>query len=114
MAKNEELTKLLRLIKCKSELNQTEIAAKIGVSKQYLSDVVSGRYDFTDELRRKLYEQFTYIDNEGNITGNGNVQVGGNAHNVNAGQTIDKLVALLEKKDEQIDRLLGIIENLNR
>lgn len=43
-------------------------------------------------------------------SGNGNVQVGGNAHNVNAGETIDRLVALLEKKDEQIDRLLSLLE----
>lgn len=99
MAKNEDFIKILNLIKFKYNLNQEEIALKIGVSKQYLSDVKNGRYIFSDDLRQKIYECFTCIydnKNESQIDeGNSNV---------------DRFLSLLEKKDEQIDRLLTLLE----
>lgn len=61
MAKNQILADLIKTIKYKSNLNQSEIAATIGVSKQYLSDTINGRFPFTDDLKEKLYEQFTYL-----------------------------------------------------
>ena len=61
MAKNQTLAELIKEIKYRSALNQSEIATQIGVSKQYLSDTINGRYPFTDELKQKLYEQFTYL-----------------------------------------------------
>lgn len=61
MTKNEELTELIRLIKFKSKLTQSEIAAQIGVSKQYLSDTINGRYPFNNELKQRLHEHFTYL-----------------------------------------------------
>ena len=62
MVKNQELSEIVKTIKFKSNLTQTEIAAKIGVSKQYLSDTINGRYPFNEELKAKLYEQFTYLN----------------------------------------------------
>ena len=62
MAKNQTLVGLIKMIKFRSNLNQSEIAAHIGVSKQYLSDTINGRYPFTEELKAKLYEQFTYLN----------------------------------------------------
>ena len=44
----------------------------------------------------------------------GSVQVMGNASNVNAGKTIDSLVELLKRKDEQIDRLIRLLEENNK
>lgn len=67
MAKNEILAGLIKMIKYKSNLTQSEIAAQIGVSKQYLSDTLNGRYPFNNELKQKLCEQFTYIKCEGNM-----------------------------------------------
>jgi phage repressor protein C with HTH and peptisase S24 domain len=61
MIDNQELKDLVRKIKFKSNLNQTEIAAQIGVSRQYLSDAINGRYPFNDDLRQRLYEHFTYL-----------------------------------------------------
>ena len=53
------------------------------------------------------------------VCGDGSVQVQGDAKNVNAGQTIDKLVDLLNKsqeqiskRDQQIDKLLAMIDRL--
>lgn len=71
MAKNEILAGFIKMIKYKSNLTQSEIAAQIGVSKQYLSDTLNGRYPFNDELKQKLCEQFTYITNEGNMLKDG-------------------------------------------
>lgn len=61
MAKNQVLSGLVKEIKFRSNLTQTEIAAQIGVSKQYLSDTLNGRYPFSDELKQKLYEHYTYL-----------------------------------------------------
>lgn len=61
MAKNQILSGLVKEIKFRSNLTQTEIAAQIGVSKQYLSDTLNGRYPFSDELKQKLYEHYTYL-----------------------------------------------------
>lgn len=61
MAKNQILSGLIKEIKFRSNLTQTEIAAQIGVSKQYLSDTLNGRYPFNEELKQKLYEHYTYL-----------------------------------------------------
>ena len=45
----------MQKIKYENGCTQKEIADKIGVSPQYLSDVLNGRYAFTDELKKKLY-----------------------------------------------------------
>ena len=65
MAKNQILVDLIKTIKYKSNLNQSQIAAAIGVSKQYLSDTINGRFPFTDELKAKLYEHYTYLADKG-------------------------------------------------
>ena len=62
MTKNQELSRLITEIKYQSNLSQSEIASKVGVSKQYLSDTLNGRFPFSDELKRKLYECFTYLN----------------------------------------------------
>lgn len=64
MAKNQELAEILKIIKYKNNLNQSEIAQEIGVSKQYLSDTLNERYPFNDELKQKLYERFTYLSTD--------------------------------------------------
>lgn len=64
MAKNQELIGLLAEIKFREGINQGAIASRIGVKPQYLSDVINGRSPFSDELRRKMYELFTYTDKQ--------------------------------------------------
>ena len=66
MAKNQELVEIIKTIKFKSNLTQAQIASKIGISKQYLSDTINERYPFSKELRLKLYEQFTYLSVQSN------------------------------------------------
>ena len=64
MAKNKELNELIKRIKYQYDLNQYEIASKIGVKGTYLSDVLNGRADFNDTLRTKIYEVFSIIKPE--------------------------------------------------
>ncbi len=61
MSKNQELESILKIIKYNSNMTQTDIDKQIGVSKQYLSDTLNGRFPFSNELKQKLYEQFTYL-----------------------------------------------------
>lgn len=64
MAKNEELNELIKRIKYQYDLNQYEIASKIGVKGTYLSDVLNGRVNFNDKLRAKIYEVFSAVKPE--------------------------------------------------
>ena len=64
MPKNEELRKILMEIKYRHGLTQSEISDKIGVNYKYLSNVLNGHYPFTEELREKLYREFTDLDIE--------------------------------------------------
>ena len=62
MPKNEELRKILMEIKYRHGLTQSEISDKIGVNFKYLSNVLNGHYPFSDELKEKLYRQFTDVE----------------------------------------------------
>lgn len=129
MAKNKELEDLIRRIKYIYNLNQGEIAAKIGVSSTYLSDTLNGRAEFNDTLRSKIYEVFSETKAElssqqyagggeqTNVHGN---NINGNTVTVNPTDT-DKLLEILASKEqslakaqEHIDKLLEIIGNLTK
>lgn len=58
---NEELTRMIEEIRFREKINQTRIAAQLGVGAHYLSDVKAGRYPLTDELIGKLYGQYPYL-----------------------------------------------------
>lgn len=61
MMKNQQLIRFLEEIKYRENLNQTQVAERIGTGLQYLSDVKNGRYPLTNELIEKLYVNFTYL-----------------------------------------------------
>ena len=58
MIKNESLKKIIREIKFKFNLKQSEIADKLGVKSTYLSDMINGRVPFTENISEKIYELF--------------------------------------------------------
>ena len=58
----EELKEIVRKIKYRYHLTQKEIAEQIGVNSQYLSNVLNGRYPYTDELKKKIYQQFKDLE----------------------------------------------------
>lgn len=92
-------------------------ARMLGISQQNLSAALS-----KDDIRTGLLESiaeaigtnmpyFYGVDSSGisaSTSGDSSMTVAGNQNNVNS----DNFVQLLAKKDEQIDRLLTIIETL--
>lgn len=105
-------------------LSQAKFESMAGLSNGYINNV---KGSIGANSLQKIFKAFPELNEkwllsgEGEMlidsmqqSGNGNIQVGGNAHNVNAGETINRLVALLEKKDEQIDRLLSLLEKNNK
>lgn len=106
-------------------LSQTDVANMLGTSPQYISAIFSGRKNVGKKQAVKFEELFGLsaswlLTGKGNMLSTpvhaeeGSVQVLGNASNVNAGKTIDSLVELLKRKDEQIDRLIRLLEEKER
>lgn len=121
--KNQELNDIIRKIKFLTNLKQSQIAEKIGVSSSYLSDVINERYPFTDKLRVCLYEKFpnelgaitdnsnnsgTINYNSGNVNGGKNNTINHNSNNGNNTELkneIKSLNKLIETKDSMITEL---------
>ena len=106
-------------------LSQTDVANMLGTSPQYISAIFSGRKNVGKKQAVKFEELFGLsalwlLTGKGDMLSTpihaeeGSVQVMGNASNVNAGKTIDCLVELLKRKDEQIDRLIRLLEENNK
>ena len=106
-------------------LSQTDVANMLGTSPQYISAIFSGRKHVGKKQAVKFEELFGLsplwlLTGKGDMLSTpihaeeGSVQVMGNASNVNAGKTIDSLVELLKRKDEQIDRLIRLLEENNK
>ena len=106
-------------------LSQTDVANMMGTSPQYICAIFSGRKSIGKKQAVKFEELFGLsaswlLTGKGNMLSTpihaeeGSVQVMGNASNVNAGKTIDSLVELLKRKDEQIDRLIRLLEGKER
>ena len=102
-------------------LTQTDVARLLGTTPQYISAILCGRKSIGKKQAVKFEELFGLsaswlLTGKGDMlctpihAEKGSVQVMGNASNVNEGKTIDSLVELLKKKDEQIDRLIRLLE----
>lgn len=118
---SEELTNFFK----NKGLSQTDVANMLGTSPQYICAIFSGRKSIGKKQAVRLEELFGLsaswlLTGKGNMLSTpvhaeeGSVQVMGNASNVNAGKTIDSLVELLKRKDEQIDRLIRLLEGKER
>ena len=69
MTKNQSLIKMLEEIRFRDKLNQQQVAERVHVSSQHLSDVKNGRFPLSDDLRDRFYEEFTYLRaEERNVT----------------------------------------------
>jgi hypothetical protein len=106
--------------------NKADFAMKVGVNVASMSKALNGDGSYaTENLCKKIRDAFPTIEIIGNfspsITGNGNTQVVGD--NSAAAPTESKpaqasdvlalsqgFLSALAKKDEHIDRLLGLLE----
>ena len=124
MTKQEKSEKLSNFFVGRG-LTQKTIADKLGVSEPCVNALICGRREFGKRTASEWQKQFGLsaawlMTGEGEMVRppvyaeEGSVQVIGNASNVNAGKTIDSLVELLKRKDEQIDRLIRLLEEKER
>lgn len=99
--------------------NEAQLASKMGISRQFLSDMKNGRKEITEQTVLKLCEVFPVISSEWLISGVGSMVVEPAVHPPvvesvsipgDAWEVIRLQAASLEKKDTQVDRLLDIIE----
>jgi transcriptional regulator with XRE-family HTH domain len=108
-------------------ISEREFGRKVGVSGSYVNSI---RTSIQPDKLKAITDAYPDIDplwlltgekraNNNQVAGNGNTAVAGNGNKV----THNDIAALLElqkgyqemihKKDEQIERLIGIIEGLN-
>jgi len=112
--KNDRLTLFRRL----NRLTQDELAAFLGVTRSFVSQVENGRVDLPFAMRQRLLENDRGWDVtplvESTVVGDGNAVNNGRDQVVSPDAGL--VAALREaqaqnaKSQEQIDRLLGIIE----
>lgn len=129
MAKNQELNKMIRTIKFKMNLKQSEIADKIGVKPTYLSDAINGRVPFSASMKEKIYEVFsdcfaptvplanTELQHSQQASGNGITQTMSNSHDFTlALGEISEMRKVIQEQvknnQEQFDRFMSVIEQL--
>ena len=103
---NKDFKSLLNLIKIKENLKQAEVADKLNVKNTYLSDMANGRVPVTDNIIKKIYENF-HIDNihDVNLGIQGNVINNSNVHQDNRKYFSDS-PDVLRAQIEQLERLI--------
>lgn len=105
--------------------NRRDLAEKLGYTESSFSQIINGKVNISERFIKKLYNlddrlseewiktgkgEMLIIEATHTINGDGNTAIHGNGNQVNSETT--RFIALLEKKDEQIDRLLAIIESV--
>lgn len=103
--------------------NEADLASKMGISRQFLSDLKNGRKGITEQTVLNLCEVFPVISSEWLISGIGDmvVQISDSPPDSSPSETVSipadawevikSQAASLERKDSQVDRLLDIIES---
>lgn len=103
-------------------LTQQNIAERFGVSQQYVASLLNGTTPFGKKVAHKWAEEFG-LSEAWLLTGIGCLTTGNIVQNNQSGDNYqgdgmtvhkgdDDLRAQIKKKDEQIDRLLRIIEKM--
>lgn len=121
MEEKEFLERLKGFFKEKG-LTQEQIASMLGVTQPYVNSLFTGKREFGKQQAKKFEELFG-ISEAWLLTGKGEMimgnviqknQNGNNIHghtvNYQGENSTEKLIEMLKKKDEQIDRLLSLLE----
>ena len=103
-------------------LTQEKVAELLGVSQAYVKSLFTGSKQFGKKQARRFEELFG-ISETWLLTGKGEMVIGtvvqnnqngnnihGNTVNYQGENSTEKLIEMLKKKDEQIDRLLSLLE----
>lgn len=127
MADLERLNEALKVVFLRMGIyKKADMAEFLGYKSPYFSGIINGKEKMSDSFLKtisdKLHINIQWITTgEGDMTSENRVvqqnQSGDNinGHSVTVNKTeTDSFIELLKKKDEQIDRLLSIIEKLNQ
>lgn len=103
-------------------LTQEKVADMLGVSQSYVNALLTGSKQFGKKQARRFEELFG-LSETWLLTGKGEMVIGavvqnnqngnninGNTVNYHGENSTEKLIEMLKKKDEQIDRLLNLLE----
>ncbi len=114
----------LKQLRIEKNLTQREMAELFGCNQNFISDIETGKKALPPDklaiLKARFGDITRYITQEVQsqmAEGNNIIQQSAKGNNITQhtdGNTVHKFISLLEKKDEQIDRLLTIIEKLNK
>lgn len=123
----ERLNEALKVVFLRMGIyKKADMAEFLGYKSPYFSGIINGKEKMSDSFLKtisdKLHINIQWITTgEGDMTSENRVvqqnQSGDNinGHSVTVNKTeTDSFIELLKKKDEQIDRLLTIIEKLNQ
>ncbi len=123
----ERLNEALKVVFLRMGIyKKADMAEYLGYKSPYFSGIINGKEKMSDSflktISEKLHINIQWITTgEGDMTSENRVvqqnQSGDNinGHSVTVNKTeTDSFIELLKKKDEQIDRLLSIIEKLNQ
>lgn len=92
-----------------------DIAEALGMTPQNLNSRLKAkviRKEFLNEIERIIKKDISSVYLQMANAENGSTAVAGNGNTIN--QETKQFIELLKKKDEQIDRLLTIIENISK
>lgn len=117
-------------------LNDNQVTTECGLSQGLLGQARTGKSDIGTGTVAKILKTYQDISRVWLLTGEGdmlqqpvsqkasgghNTQIAGNGNNVNSASTLDKALdeiaeqrKLVSKSQEQIDRLLSIIEHIQK
>ena len=108
--------------------SQADFASKIGVARSQFSEILNGKRKITEKLVNRIHDLYPNLNREWLINGDGEMLNGviqnnengdnihGNSVTVNKSEgdyleIIKSLTSQLTKSQEQMDRLITIIEN---
>lgn len=60
----ESFKRVINKVKFESNLRQSDIAIKLGVSPTYLSDMLNGRVPVTDNILENIYSIFPFVKDD--------------------------------------------------
>lgn len=115
-------------LKCSLGIGYKEISEKIGRVPQNFYDIMSGKSKLSSKLALEICNAYPQISfnwlmfGEGEMikgsapmatASNNSTAVAGHNNTVNTSQQyVSNLISIIQKRDEQIDRLLTIIEDI--
>lgn len=113
----------LKKFRADRKLTQVDLGELFGCNQNFISDIENGKKtlppDKLEILKEKYGDISAYITDKNQTMlaeGSNIIQQSGKGNNITQqadGNTVNRFISLLEKKDEQIDRLLTIIEQFN-